>query len=222
MGKIKGKKQSLVNFLKQLVTRVYHQCRFCCTHPALSLSPVIGIERIWLSLIFKIVVAGAGFLSILILINTPLLVMGLSAAQLGTDIPLVPDWTSTLFSILYTFFFLTVCFLFLLALGYVHRNRHEKNFGVSVTFVGIISSAINQEQLIRRSLITLKKIEKYILGYEGSAICVFSTDLLLKLGVFRNRTITENCICPCDHKSRIQVQLCNKSSCLHRCIGSLG
>jgi len=159
MGKIKGKKQSLLNFLNQLVTRAYHQCRYYCAHPALSLPATIRIDRFWLSLIRMTVVAAAGFLCILILINTPLLVTRLSAALLGTDISLVPDWISTFFSILYTFFILTVCFPFLLALGWVPLSRYEKNFGVSVPFVSIIIPAFNEEQSIMRSLTALKHLD---------------------------------------------------------------
>lgn len=113
MGKIKGKKQNLLNFLNQLVTRTYHQCRYYCAHPAL----------------------------------------------LGTDTTLVPDWISNFFSILYTFFILTVRFPFLLALGWVPLNRYENNFGISVPFVSIIIPAFNKEQSIMRSITALKLLD---------------------------------------------------------------
>jgi len=105
------------------------------------------------------VVAAAGFLCILILINTPLLVTRLSAALPGTDTSLVPDWISTFFSILYTFFILTVCFPFLLALGWVLLSRYENNFGISVPFVSIIIPGFNEEQSIMRSLTALKLLD---------------------------------------------------------------
>lgn len=159
MGKIKGEKQSLLNFLNQLVTRAYHQCRYYCAHPALSLPATTRLDRFWLALIRMTVVAAAGFLCILILINTPLLVTRLSAALLGTDASLVPGWISAFFSILYTFFILTVCFPFLLALGWVPLSRYEKNLGVSVPFVSIIIPAFNEEQSIMRSLTALKQLD---------------------------------------------------------------
>jgi len=133
----------------------------------------------WYLFIIRIAVFIAAGIICLVLIKTlPLLAAKWSVTVFGSHASNVPSWILAVLNILYAFFIITVCFPFIVTVGWMGLANLRKDYSPSVPFVSIVIPAFNEEQPILRSLEALRQLEyplfEVIVVNDGSTDFTFS------------------------------------------------
>lgn len=178
MDVLKGEKISRVKNILNMLLRRCPRLRNFQTQSVASHPTTTSLQKLWLAFIRCAIVIVVAMLCLLLLYITPLLATRLSTALFHTAHTQVPEWVSIVLTCLYTFFILTVCFPFLLTLGWLPLSRHEKHSTAVLPFVSIVIPAFNEEQSIMRSLDALKNLDyprfEVIVVNDGSTDFTFS------------------------------------------------
>ena len=124
------------------------------------------------------VVIGAGLLTGLLLIFPPSWMAAFLSAVLDPPAAAIPGWVGRLLFIFYAFFILTVCFPFLMAMGWMVTARIRNESGGALPLVSIVIPAFNEERFIHRSLAALRELDypayEVIVVNDGSTDFTFS------------------------------------------------
>ena len=125
-----------------------------------------------------VVVLIAVYCCVLLSIYLPRLAAFLTDLVFSNPPQVIPAWIYSLLFILYLFFISTVCFPFLLTIGWMWFADTKKRSVEALPFVSIIIPAYNEEQSILRSLEALNRIEypsfEVIVVNDGSTDFTFS------------------------------------------------
>ena len=178
MDVFKGVLLSRAKDVLHTMTRAWPQFRKNRRQSTPSPSGATESSKTWLVITRIGTVVCAGMLCFFLLKATPSVVAYLSTTLFGTSVAQVPAWVSTVLTSLYAFFILTVCFPFLVSLGWLPLSRLVKKPGSAVPFVSIVIPAFNEEQSIMHSLDALRQLDyprfEVIVINDGSTDFTFS------------------------------------------------